>query len=396
LGSGSDGVPQRFPGLLALDLSFTRIIDLSGAVAALAGMSKLRQFCLAGSPASLLPHARLRLLRGLPELQLIDGSAVEEAEAADAQKLRFVEAERPASVRLQVQPMKFERARTLLSIAARDILAKREATADEEAEAAEPMDEILQACMKGVLRFRFELPDGTWAETQELNLTQELVGDVDGGKEPFDSFDLSALKTPSGDPLLFDVDVEATTEEDRLLRLNQWLRRGMGLKVFFRERLPPTPEELAAEAEAAADPKKKGKSTTPPAPASDEGEQEVPAEPPEEVAIGGVVVPFENLLWRQAETSVTADVREAGELPDLPAPWVETPEVRVVPIARWLEPNTQVPKASRLLTQEWGPPGKPEFSELSLRVVLYAEEPVEEEVQEEEIVPEPKGKPKGK
>eukprot|EP00401_Gymnodinium_catenatum_P044590 CAMPEP_0117547322 /NCGR_PEP_ID=MMETSP0784-20121206/47065_1 /TAXON_ID=39447 /ORGANISM="" /LENGTH=209 /DNA_ID=CAMNT_0005344225 /DNA_START=138 /DNA_END=763 /DNA_ORIENTATION=- len=54
LGSGSDGVPQRFPGLLALDLSFTRIIDLSGAVAALAGMSKLRQFCLAGSPASLL------------------------------------------------------------------------------------------------------------------------------------------------------------------------------------------------------------------------------------------------------------------------------------------------------------------------------------------------------
>mmetsp|Transcript_82542 Transcript_82542/g.250325 ORF Transcript_82542/g.250325 Transcript_82542/m.250325 type:complete len:99 (+) Transcript_82542:1336-1632(+) len=68
---------------------------------------------------------------------------------------------------------------------------------------------------------------------------------------------------------------------------------------------------------------------------------------------------------------MTQEMREAGELPPLPEPWVhEVPDARVVPMDRWLDPEVQVPsvEAARRAADDEEKPA----ASLAFSVVLYA------------------------
>eukprot|EP00929_Paragymnodinium_shiwhaense_P035039 TRINITY_DN18993_c0_g1_i1.p1 TRINITY_DN18993_c0_g1~~TRINITY_DN18993_c0_g1_i1.p1 ORF type:complete len:749 (+),score=251.15 TRINITY_DN18993_c0_g1_i1:180-2426(+) len=424
--SGLEQAANRFRGLLSLDICFTELMDVAETATPLAALPKLKHLCLAGSPVSLLPHARLQMLKTLPQLQLLDGVAVTEADTLDAQHLRIADEEgaapgsRLSKIRLELQPLGLTDARTLLGIPAKGLFesqcemetvaaaAAAKKLTEERGEEIAPLpvdlerDAVAEACKNGVLRLRIQLPDGAWTETAEVALTPELIQACEGDDKPLDKFDLSKLKSKAEEPLFFEVPI---AEEGELLRFSRWLRRGLAAQVDFQAAMPPTREELAERAEAAAsaalapvkgkDAKAKAAAKSPEPPKSPEGEEEEAEPPPpqpEMSSIGGAVVPLDAFLWR-ADSGVTPELREAGELPCVPAPWPVEQEVRVVPMSRWLEPNVQVPLAERKLKKEWGKPGRPECASLKMRVTLYAGEPVEEVVEEE---PDPKAKGKKK
>jgi len=461
---GLNEAAQRFPGLLSLDLSNTQILSLSDvALAVQSDMQQLRQLCLAGTPASLLPYYRLKSIKKMPQLQYLDSAPISDAEMVDANLLNGkppappkeeTEAaapsegeaekddpadvpvreeieddepeveppERPDSIKVALQLVQLRNARKLLEVPAQPIFAKKKAIADaalqtavaagEEMDPWEPGDTVVEACKGGFLRLRFELPDGTWVETEEVQLTPEMAQAAEGEGAPvYDVFELSKITSPEAAPLYYDVEVQQdeNVREDRLLRFNRWLKRGMPMKIFFREAPPPSAEELVAMREAAeADSKAKAKakaapkptaSPIPPPPAEEDGE--APPQPiPEEEAVGGAVVPLEELLAASAKAGINDGNREAGYLPEFPQPMVATPDVRIVPMARFLEPNVQVPLAEKALKKEWGvwpkphgPPTKPDAAVLSLRVLIYAGEPP---VEEEEPPPVDDPKKKGK
>mmetsp|Transcript_61520 Transcript_61520/g.135232 ORF Transcript_61520/g.135232 Transcript_61520/m.135232 type:complete len:559 (-) Transcript_61520:36-1712(-) len=383
---GAEGLEQaarRFRNLLSVDLSYTEVGGLQEMSAHLQPLQQLRHLCVAGSPVSLLPYYRLRTLGWLPQLQVLDGVAVCDEEAADAQLLATsVAPPRPPMVRIAVQTRRISGVRALLlSVAEKARAAKRAALLEESgaeggegaAAEGEDTDPIAEFCATGSLHFRFELPHGDWAHSSEVPVSQAAA--VEDG-EPFDTFDLSRLVRASGERLYFEIDVseayQEPTGEDKLLRLCRWLRRGLPLKVFYTPEPPPAPEggEAAAGDGEAAEPGK-------------------PA-PPEAVPIGGVVVPLDVLLWR-ATTGITEQERQEGVLPASPGPWNhEVSGIKVVPEARWLNAEVQVPLAKQSQHADHGQPA----ASLDVGVVVYAEEPPElEELVE---VEEPAAKAKGK
>jgi len=353
---GSEGLEQaarRFKNLLSLDLSFSQLAGLQEVIAPLGPLHKLRHLCLGGSPVSLLPFYRVQVLRWLPQLHVLDGVAFADEEQADSQQLVAWGTPlrpRPSTVRVAFQFQRLAGTRALLMPVAEGIVAAKRAAAaaagEEAQEEEQEQDKILEACAGGSLRLRVELPDGSWAETAEVLLSAEdaaAAAAAAGAEDPpliFDDFDkLEKLRTPAGEALYFEVDIgeegsEGSSgevlQEDGLVRLCRWARKGLAVKVFFRPASPPPPE---GEEEAAAE--------------GDEGEggesKPKTPEPPEEVDVGGAVIALDNFLWH-SQTDLGEEVRAAGELPESPAPWsIQVPEVRVVVADRWLDPEVQVP-----------------------------------------------------
>jgi hypothetical protein len=285
---------------LSLDLSYNEVGSLEELRDCLRRrLSGLRQLCLAGSPVCLLPFYRLRAVQcALPnQLEVLDGVALTEEEAASRDEEPAPLEPRPPLIRIALELKQFSGVRCLLSPVA-EAVEKREAEkAKKEREEAErkekemrekgelpeepalpppepapvpaakaaagktkaspepeepPVEEkepILKTCAGGTLRLRFQLPDGDWRETAAIPLKEPpppepvpAKGKAAAVVEPvpvepaFDSFDLSKLQSASGDPLCFELPMpEATlSEEDAFFRLCRWIRDGMALRSSSR------------------------------------------------------------------------------------------------------------------------------------------------------------------
>jgi len=171
-------------------------------------------------------------------------------------------------------------------------------------------------------------------------------------------------------------------QEDGLLRLCRWARKGLAVKVLFTPPPPPPPaegEEIAA-AEPAEGEEDNAAERAPKAP-----------EPPAEVDVGGAVIALDSLLWH-SQTDLGDEARSGTELPELPAsPWrVHAAEVRVVPSEQWLDPEVQVPPLDDGKSQR-----KLRFGDarLALAVEMHVGEPPP---YEEEEPPPPEPPKKGK
>mmetsp|Transcript_73325 Transcript_73325/g.185720 ORF Transcript_73325/g.185720 Transcript_73325/m.185720 type:complete len:603 (-) Transcript_73325:71-1879(-) len=390
---GSDGLEQaarRFKNLLSLDLCFSEVANFQEVVTPLAPLPKLRHLCLAGSPVGVLPFYRVQVLRWLPQLHVLDGVAAADEEQADVQMLVASSAplrQRPQTLRFGLQLQKLVGLRRLLEPVAEAILEERSKRAPAEEAApppeAEEQDDIVKACASGSLRLKLELPDGTWTETSEYRFRnlEELAAiraaAGEGGPPPLDEIFLAGIGTPVKEPLYFDLDVGEegsevhgeVLQEDGLLRLARWLRKGLAVKFFFREAPPKAPEGEAA----AAPPASEGAE-------GEEGENAAPAAPelPEEVELGGTVLALDVYLWRSG-TDVAEEARAAGQLPESPAPWrLEVTDAQVALTKDFLQPGVQVPPMYSKAAKKFN---KDDISLLSVVIELHAGDapPLQEE-----------------
>jgi len=408
-------ISRRFKGLLSLDIGFSEVASLQDLITPLGPLQRLRHLCAVGSPVCLQPFYRLQTLRWLTRLSVLDGAAVTDEEQADAQMLAACGDSvrpRPLSIRLGVWLRKIAGVRALLEPVATEIVAVKRAQeaavaaeaaeagneAPAEAEPQDTQDPISEACAGGIIRLRIRLPDGTWAATTEIPLdlddaNSRIAAYEAAGQDPpgvFDIFSLHAVRLENGEPLSFELGIGEegsevdgeVLQEDGLVRLCDWVRRGAAIKVFFRPPMPPPPaeeEEEAGKEEAAKE--ENGE--------VEEGSEKRAPEPPEEVDVGGCVIGLRSWLSR-TQTDVSSDARASGALPELPEFWrVDVPEVRIVPAQRWLEPEVQLPPLD-VAQQRKADVG---VASLSLMVDLFAGEPPE---LEEDPPPPPPPDPKGK
>mmetsp|Transcript_15646 Transcript_15646/g.36642 ORF Transcript_15646/g.36642 Transcript_15646/m.36642 type:complete len:660 (+) Transcript_15646:109-2088(+) len=306
---GLSDLAKRFPNLLSLDLSFTKLSSIEDVVRQLQNMSRSEdgrggplQLCLQGTPLSLLPFYRLQILAsGAPGLQLLDGVPVSEQEQADALALQPVLAsERPPleAIKIGVRLSALSGFRTILTQVAESFFAgkKRDYEAavaaaaeafakaqEEDPNAEEPpeltppevelegKDRIFEACLNGSFRLAFELPQGLTLETGEVFCKQPTQVGKDGKEVPtgvvdeniFDQFDLTVIKAASGEFL--NSNVNLAEAQVGWSQLREWLQSGMPMKAFFRRAAPPPPGEEAEDDKAKAkggkkaDPKAKAK-----------------------------------------------------------------------------------------------------------------------------------------
>ena len=332
----------------------------------------------------LLPHYRLKLLRVMPSVEMLDGMPVSEEERLDAQLVSMSQAlaPRPPFLRVAFRPSVLANLRPLLA----EVVSKHNAeflTASNKL-APEPgqkdKDPLVEACAGGALRFNFQLPSGAWAESSDVSFDDiEITGDGQ------DSLNLSHLKKEDGSPLVFDVGLQDSEDEaeDGLFRLCYWLLHGMAVSVFYRRALPraPVDDELAQSnvlgKRRSTVSQSKSERLSIPLMMTAEALQEA-LKP---VVIGGGVTLLDFLL-RRTETGVTEEMRaavhegnssavaEAKELslPELPAPSHFEVDALVVPQERRLEPEVQVPQARTVL----GKVSRPAAS-LRLSITLYAD-----------------------
>lgn len=73
-------VPQVYPNLLVLDLSYNSLVNMQAALMALVQLSRLSSLALMGNPMSLLKSYRLNLVVQLKSLKCVDYIKVEEWE----------------------------------------------------------------------------------------------------------------------------------------------------------------------------------------------------------------------------------------------------------------------------------------------------------------------------
>lgn len=394
---GADGLEQaarRFKNLLSVDACFSGVSGFQDVVGPLAPLPKLRHLCLTGSPVVLLPFYRLQVLRWLPQLHVLDGVAASEEQQADVQvwaSSGTAVRPRPACIRFGIQLKRLSGARYLLENVAEELANTRER--NEEIE-----DDIVVACGGGSLGVHIEMPDGSWLTTQEYRFrsAEELMSikaaSPEDAPEPLDEIFLAGLGTRDHEPLYFDLDVGEegsevngeVLQEDGLLRLCHWLRKGLAVKFFFRPAPPKRSETPLVDAEG--------------------GEAEHVEPPlPDEIDLGGTVFCLDSFLSRMG-TDVAAEMRSSRSFPESPAPWrLEFPAAKVVRSADYLQPNVQVPspdtkpvKAVKRTRSAAGAGEEEAFASVSLNLELHAGEPPPLEEEPPPPVLDPKAKAKAK
>jgi len=408
--AGLEQAARRFRNLLSLDLSFTEVAGIQEVVTHLQPLQKLRQLCLSGSPVCLLPYHRLKLLHWLPQLKVLDGVDVSDEEMADAALVgsspSAALAPWPSTIRVGVRLRELHGARALFdSFVTPKQLASlslkqqetREGEEEEKAVEADQGEPIAEFCAGGALRICFELPDGTWVETQDVPVDGPASGTSEGSDLLYDEFDFASVRCKTGEPLVFEIQVG----NDEGLCLCRWIRRGLHMKICF---IPAKPAPVVAEGELAEAASLTSRQASPDQNSScaeGAGGLSRPGsvlmsgdspEPEDVVPIGGVVIVMDDFLYR-TDTSITEEIRQAREVPSDPAPWqYEAANLRVVPFDRWLEPEIQAP----------GPLGTTishiSCASMHVDVVLHAPEPsaADEEEPPPSPIPEPKAKGKKK
>ena len=269
------------------------------------------------------------------------------------------------------------------------------AEAQAELQAADPSAEVVERdalaekCgQESQLALSFQLPSGIWVATSSINLCKKTY-EVEEGQPPppvvlKESLKLKALRQETGEPLSFDFRFEEDLSGLRALR--QWLQRGLQLKLHY---LPkPKEKEAPIAEEQAAEPAEAGEA------AVTEEAAETEAQRPKEAAsvcLGGCVLPLSSFLQRTPS---------GGEWSSgCPDPWPHAAEVAVVPVARWLDPEIQVPKEKgENREKEKAQPGAASAPSAQLELVLSLYSmPLEDVVEsEEEAPPAPKAKAKAK
>ncbi|CAE7320639.1 Lrrc43 [Symbiodinium microadriaticum] len=404
---------SKFPNLLSLDAGSTDTASLASAKLSLKSLgSSLRHLFLLGSPICLLPFYRLQVLREAPQLQVLDGLAPSEEELAEAEKQeaeKEEEAEEQTAaaavagagggpewcrITLALGQLKNHQEllrEALLSPGEEEAFAEAQAelqAADPSAEVVE-RDALAEKCgQESQLALSFQLPSGIWVATSSINLCKKTY-EVEEGQPPppvvlKESLKLKALRQETGEPLSFDFRFEEDLSGLRALR--QWLQRGLQLKLHY---LPkPKEKEAPIAEEQAAEPAEAGEA------AVTEEAAETEAQRPKEAAsvcLGGCVLPLSSFLQRTPS---------GGEWSSgCPDPWPHAAEVAVVPVARWLDPEIQVPKEKgENREKEKAQPGAASAPSAQLELVLSLYSmPLEDVVEsEEEAPPAPKAKAKAK